>query len=87
MPTKIVIVAMLAILQVLVLRRQTTIMRSVKQGCAYSAVRLRMPDYSTSNISAKVMGGRLAGILYYVMENYQQSMYDRRFNNSRPASF
>lgn len=31
-----------------------------------------MPDYSTSSINAKVMGPRLAKMLEYIRDNYQQ---------------
>lgn len=39
---------------------------------------LTVPDFDTKKIDAKVMGVRLAGILDYLMENYQQGVYDRR---------
>lgn len=39
---------------------------------------MTVPDFDTQIIDAKVMGDRLAGILNYLMENYQQSVYDRR---------
>lgn len=39
---------------------------------------MSVPDFDTKKIDAKVMGDRLAGILNYLMENYQQGVYDRR---------
>lgn len=39
---------------------------------------LTILDFETKKIDAEVMGSRLAGILEYMMENYQQSVYDRR---------
>lgn len=39
---------------------------------------MSVPDFDTKKIDAKVMGERLAGILNYLMENYQQGVYDRR---------
>ena len=39
---------------------------------------LSVPDFDTKKIDVKVMGSRLAGILNYLMENYQQGVYDRR---------
>jgi hypothetical protein len=41
---------------------------------------MSVPDIDTKKIDAKVMGSRLAGILNYLMENYQQSVYDRRLS-------
>ena len=38
---------------------------------------MSVPDFDTKKIDAKVMGSRLAGILDYLMENYQQGIYDR----------
>ena len=42
---------------------------------------MTMPDYDTKKIDAKVMGTRLAGILDYLMENYQQGIYDRKLGS------
>lgn len=39
---------------------------------------MSVPDFDTKKIDANVMGTRLAGILDYLMENYQQGVYDRR---------
>jgi len=39
---------------------------------------MTVPDFETKKIDATVMGNRLAGILDYLMENYQQGVYDRR---------
>ena len=39
---------------------------------------MTVPDFETKKIDSKVMGSRLAGILDYLMENYQQGVYDRR---------
>ena len=36
---------------------------------------MSVPDFNTQKIDAKVMGNRLAGILDYLMENYQQGTY------------
>lgn len=41
---------------------------------------MTVPDFETKKIDAKVMGNRLAGILNFLMENYQQSVYDRRLS-------
>lgn len=41
---------------------------------------LTVADFKANRIDAKVMGARLAGILDYLMENYQQNVYDRRLN-------
>lgn len=39
---------------------------------------LSVPDFETKRIDAKVMGERLAGMLDYLMENYHQTVYDRK---------
>ena len=39
---------------------------------------LTVADFETNKIDAKVMGERLAGILNYLMESYQQGVYDRK---------
>ena len=39
---------------------------------------MAVPVFETKRIDAKVMGDRLAGILDYLMENYQQGIYDRK---------
>lgn len=41
---------------------------------------MSVPDFETKKIDAKVMGDRLAGILNYLMDNYQQCVYDRRLS-------
>ncbi len=38
---------------------------------------MNVPDFDTKKIDAKVMGSRLAGIIDYLIDNYQQSVYDR----------
>lgn len=42
---------------------------------------MSVPDFNTQKIDAKVMGNRLAGILDYLMENYQQGTYNRRLSS------
>lgn len=42
---------------------------------------LSVPDFDTKRIDANVMGVRLAGIIDYLMENYQQSVYERRLTS------
>lgn len=39
---------------------------------------MSVPDFETRKIDAKIMGNRLASILDYLMENYQQGVYDKR---------
>jgi hypothetical protein len=39
---------------------------------------MTVPDFETKRIDANVMGIRLAGILNYLIENYQQGVYDRK---------
>lgn len=39
---------------------------------------LSVPDFDTKEIDVKVMGERLTGILNYLMESYQQGVYDRK---------
>ena len=39
---------------------------------------MSVPDFETKRIDAKVMGERLAGMLDYLMENYHQTVYDRK---------
>lgn len=39
---------------------------------------LTVPDFDTKSIDAEVMGTRLAGILDYLLENYHQSVYERK---------
>ena len=41
---------------------------------------MSVPDYQTKRIDPKVMGPRLAGILNYILENYQQSVYINRIS-------
>lgn len=37
-------------------------------------------DFDTKKIDSKVMGTRLAGILDYLMDNYHQSVYNRKLS-------
>lgn len=39
---------------------------------------LNVPDYNTKVIDANVMGTRLSGILDYLLESYQQNIYNRK---------
>lgn len=39
---------------------------------------MTVPDFNTKKIDENVMGFRLAGILNYLIENYQQGIYDRK---------
>ena len=39
---------------------------------------MSVPDFDSKTIDAKVMGSRLAGILDYMMDNYNQSVYYRK---------
>lgn len=39
---------------------------------------LTVPDFNTKSIDPKVLGSRLAGILDYFLENYHQSVYERK---------
>ena len=41
---------------------------------------MSVPDYQIKSINPKVMGPRLAGILKYILENYQQSVHERRIS-------
>ena len=41
---------------------------------------MTLPDFESKKIDAKVMGDRLVSILNFLMENYQQSVYDRRLS-------
>lgn len=41
---------------------------------------MTVPDFDTKKIDEKMMEVRLAGILNYLMENYQQGVYDRRLS-------
>ena len=41
---------------------------------------MSVPDFDTKRIDSKVMGSRLAGILDFLMENYQQGVYDKRLS-------
>lgn len=40
---------------------------------------LTVPDFETKSIDATVMGTRLAGLLDYLLENYKQLIYNRKF--------
>ncbi len=42
---------------------------------------MSVPDFQTKSINSKVMGPRLASILNYILENYHQSVYERRISN------
>ncbi len=42
---------------------------------------LTAPDFDTKKIDANLMGDRLAGILDYLIENYQQGIYDRKLGS------
>lgn len=42
---------------------------------------MSVPDFDTRKIDAMVMGKRLAGILDYLMENYQLGSYNRRLSS------
>lgn len=39
---------------------------------------MSVPDFNTKTIDANVMGTRLAGIIEYMMDNYNQSVYSRK---------
>ena len=39
---------------------------------------MSVPDFETKMIDADIMGSRLAGILDYMMDNYNQSVYSRK---------
>ena len=39
---------------------------------------MSVPDFDTKKIDAKMMGPRLAGILNYLLENYNQGVYIRQ---------
>ena len=39
---------------------------------------LSVPDFTTKTIDAKVMGTSLSGILDYLLESYQQTVYNRK---------
>ena len=39
---------------------------------------MSVPDFDTKKIDARVMGTRLAGILNYLMENYDQGVLERQ---------
>ena len=39
---------------------------------------LSVPNFNTKAIDAKVMGTRLAGVLDYLLETYQQTVYNRK---------
>lgn len=39
---------------------------------------MTVPDYETKKIDGKVMGSRLAGILEYLLKNYNQGTYERQ---------
>lgn len=51
------------------------ITRSVKRA-QYSSVRFPNAGLLYEYHQCKVMGSRLAGILYYLMENYQKGVYE-----------
>ena len=42
------------------------------------AIDMTVPDFDTKKIDEKVMGTRLAGILNYLMENYDQGVLERQ---------
>ena len=39
---------------------------------------MSVPDLETKMIDADIMGSRLAGILDYMLDNYNQSVYSRK---------
>ena len=39
---------------------------------------MSVPDFNTKTIDAKVMGARLAGIIEYLINNYNQAVYSRK---------
>ena len=41
---------------------------------------MSVPDYQTKSINPKVMGPRLAGILNFILKNYQQNVYNNRIS-------
>ena len=41
---------------------------------------MSIPDFNTKKIDSKVMGTRLAGILDYMMDNYHQTVYNRKIS-------
>lgn len=45
---------------------------------AQIGIDLSVPDFDTKKIDAKIMGSRLAGILNYLLENYDQGVYYRQ---------
>lgn len=45
---------------------------------AQIGIDLSVPDFDTKKVDAKIMGSRLAGILNYLLENYNQGVYSRQ---------
>ena len=41
---------------------------------------MSVPDFQTKSINPKVMGPRLAGILNFILKNYQQNVYNNRIS-------
>ena len=41
---------------------------------------LSVPDFNTKKNDSKIMGSRLAGILEYLLDNYQHGVYNRRMS-------
>lgn len=48
------------------------------QSDSVIGIDLSVPDFDTKKIDAKIMGSRLAGILNYLLENYNQGVYSRQ---------
>lgn len=77
-----IIALLLMIPMVLVAQSQTSQIDSLR----YEKYRknigfdLTVPDFETNRMDSKVMGTRLAGIITYLLDNYQQGVYDRRLS-------
>lgn len=80
-PTFVVLIVLLSLLASVTAFAQSLQPDSLQQAKYRTEIGLDLsvPTFNTKAIDAKVVGARLVGILDYLLENYQQNVYNREF--------
>lgn len=79
--TKLALTSLLIILSTLSFAQSASVQTDSMKLAQYRTeigLDMTVPDFNTKSIDAKVMGTRLAGVLDYLLENYHQSVYERK---------
>lgn len=79
--TKLALTSLLIIISTLSFAQGASVQTDSMKLTQYRTViglDLTVPDFNTKSIDANVMGTRLAGLLDYLFENYNQLIYNRK---------